>query len=174
MSLPPSMHLSECLWMSSLLLFLFLLFLSSLLKVLPSSGLCDAHHLLSMLPPPPPAVTSSFYSMHPLHPSLPATSLPAMPFSPSSIHPSLHAPSLPHHPPTGDTLMYRGAYRRPSLSWQPLVLGVKGKPSSVPAVWGSPLFSHSFVFSFFTQYLFILSSFGPKLSVFVQTDVVWK
>lgn len=74
MSLHPQ-HASVCLWMFSLLLFL-----SSMLKVNPSSSLCDAHHQCDFF----------LYSMHPLHPSLHTTSLPTMPPPPSSIHPSLH------------------------------------------------------------------------------------
>lgn len=123
MLLHPSMHLSECLWMFSLLL--FLLFLSSLLKVNPSSGLCDVHHLLSTLPP--------VWLLPLFHASIASLATPLLcllcPSPPHpSIHPSLHAPNLPHNPPTGDNVMCRGAYRRPSLSRQPLVLGVKGKP----------------------------------------------
>lgn len=125
-----------------------------MLKVNPSSGLCDVPHLLSMLPHLSISSASSdfsLYSMHPLHPSLSATSLATVPFSPSSIHPSLHAPNLPVNPPSGDSVMCRGAYRRPSLSRQPLVLGVKGKSYHCQSEVLHP-FSYSF---FFTQWLLL-------------------
>ena len=109
-----------CLWM-----FLLLLFLSSLLKVNPSSGLP-----VWCAPPPLHATTSVISPFIPcIHciPHYPSLLCLLCPSPPSSINPSLHAPNLPHNPPTGHNAMCRGAYRRPSLSRQPLVLGVKGK-----------------------------------------------
>lgn len=81
---PASYHVAPfpaCICLFSLLL--FLLFLSSMLKVNPSSGLCDVHHQCDFL----------LYSMHPLHPSLPTTSLPLPPSIHPSIHPITHQPS---------------------------------------------------------------------------------
>lgn len=90
----PSQHASV--WVSVNVLLLFLLFPSSLLKVSPSSSLCDVHHLLSM----PPAVWllplfhASIASLVTHHSSAYCAPLLLHP----SIHPSLHAPYLPHKP----------------------------------------------------------------------------
>lgn len=128
MTVHPSMHLSECLWMFS-----FLLFLSSILKVNPSSRLppasfvCDVHHLLFILPPPyllrqqwlVSLIHASVASLVTRHLS---AYFPLLPF----ICPLMHQTS-PTFLPIGDKLMCREAYRHPSLPRQALVLGVKGK-----------------------------------------------
>lgn len=110
---PPSMH--QCLWMFSLPL--FLLFLCSMLKVGALSGLCDVHQQCDFLLCP----------VHPLHPPLLTTSLPAPP-PPFHLpnHPSIH-PLFPSctklQPPavlTPETSAL--ANTRPSLSKEPVVL----------------------------------------------------
>lgn len=158
----PSQHASV--WVSVNVLLLFLLFLSSLLKVSPSSSLCDVHHFLSMLPAVwlLPLFHASIASLVTHHSSAYCAPLLLHP----SIHPFMHQTS-PINPPTGDYVMCRGAYRHPGLSRQPPSAGgFKGESHQSQMFWGSPSLSHSFFHSMSTLSL-SLSTYWLNLSGFL-------
>ena len=148
MSLHPSMHLSECLWMFSS---------CSSSSPLPCwrSAPVAACVMCTTSCPCHQQCDFFLYSMHPLHPSLPTTPLPTVPLS-SFIHPSIH-PFMHHtspiNPLTGDYVMCMGAYRHSSLSRQPPCAGgVKGESHQCQ------MFEvlHHFLIHFFIQCLLYL------------------
>ena len=167
MSLRPSMHPSECLWMFSY---------SSSSSSLPCwrSAPVAACVMCTTSCPCYQQCDFFLYSMHPLHPSLPTTPLPTVPLS-SFIHPSIH-PSIhpfmhqtsPINPPTGDYVMCRGAYRHPGLSRQPPSAGGQRWVTSVPDVWGSPSLTHSF-FSFSVSFIFKFVNLLAKSERFLRS-----